>query len=123
MESPHRIGKLARMTQLARRDIGGTLLVDGETFGWRVEREPQWCTVDGYRGLTLLVERLADPRRSLLIEYPFPRAWKGFGTQGRKVQRPQIQPQDVAVRIAEAMAQGYDPDRRGKPFLFKVGQN
>jgi hypothetical protein len=107
------------MAQQAKRDLAGTLDVNGVSFSWRLDREPQWSTTDGYRGLSIIVDRIDRPGRSLCIVYPFPR-WKGFGTQGRKVQRPQVQPGDIADGIAEAIKQGYDPDRRGKPFLFQV---
>ena len=108
------------MTRLSRRSLGGTLAVDGGAYRWSVYREPQWCTADGWKGLAIVVEPESDPRQQLFIEYPFPSDWKGYGRLERRHQRPKVSATEIASHIQEAIAEGWNPARRGRPFVFAV---
>ena len=90
-----------------KRSLDGVVMVGGVDYRWSVHREPLWCTEDGYwKGLAIAVEPVEAPQRQLIIEYPFPPGWKGFGTMGRRHMRPQISRSDIATRISQAMEAG-----------------
>lgn len=41
---------------LHTRDLADTIEVDGLTYEWSVQREPQWRTADGWRGLVVFMQ-------------------------------------------------------------------
>lgn len=101
------------MAQIHKRSLEGTVKVDGADYAWRVHREPLWATVDGAKGVCIAVEPREDPQKILLLEYPFP-------PPSRHMQRPKVSPQDIAVQVARAIAAGWNPESRGKPFTYMV---
>lgn len=99
---------------------GGLVTVEGESFQWSVRRAPQWFNGQ-WVGLVITVEPAEDPRKVLVIEYPMPPDWRPTaGSLARRVARPPIASDDFAHQIARAMAAGWDPGSRGKPFVFDV---
>jgi hypothetical protein len=99
------------------RTLSGTVEVDGRAYAWRLEREPQWCTVDGWRGMLVAVVAEAGGREALL---QFPRARRpGQRARGYR-HRPQIHRSDLESAIRTARAAGWDPDSRGKPFQIEL---
>lgn len=97
---------------------GDSLVTVGESaFRWRVHREPQWCTTDGWKGLMISVEHGDLKGRSLLIELPFT-AQSRRSTPHR--QRPKVSEGELRAYIAQALAVGWVPGSRGKPFVFAV---
>ena len=56
---------------MATRKELNTIIVDGVEFLWCIERNPQWCTVDGWKGPVLHVQSASGGERYLNIELPF----------------------------------------------------
>ena len=102
----------------SQRITDGVVTVGEAEFRWNVHREPQWCTEHGWKGLVIAVEPAVEPQRRLIIKYPFPES-KAVGTF-RRMQLPKISVPDVVARIVEAIDAGWNPDSRGKPFVFDV---
>jgi hypothetical protein len=90
--------------------------VGGATYAWSVHREPQWCTIDGWKGLALEVAAQDASGRQLIIELPF-QAKSHRSTPHR--QRPNVARSEIERYIREALEAGWDPDSRGKPFVFE----
>jgi hypothetical protein len=86
---------------------------------WNVHREPQWCTADGWKGLSILVRLMEGKGRELLIEYPFKKDAKG---KTHLPQRPRINLASLEADIKAAMCAGWDPMSRGKTFAFQAQQ-
>lgn len=98
-----------------------SLIAVGElSFRWKIHREPQWCTSDGWKGLAISVERADVRGRQLLIELPFS-ANERRSTPQR--QRPNVSDAELRVHIAEAIDAGWKPESRGKPFLLEVAND
>jgi hypothetical protein len=89
--------------------------VDGVSYEWQLQREPQWSDDDGWKGMAVaLVEK--DKPRGAVLEFPPPkRLLKGL-------QRGRLQINDalVARGVRAALAAGWEPDSRGKPMVFTV---
>ena len=100
-----------------RRSLEGTVSVDGTTFSWRLHREPQWCTADGWRGVAIAVELAKTPGRELILEFPF-EVNSHRSTPHR--QRPRLQEKTIEAHIRSAIAQGWHPESRGKPFILET---
>jgi hypothetical protein len=103
---------------LHTRDLAGTIEVDGLHYEWAVQREPQWCTVDGWRGMTVMI-RLRDSQREAILEFPTPPARQ----LRARAPRPQVNRRIVENGVRAALAAGWDPASRGKPVLFEVDAN
>ena len=97
------------------RSNAGTVIVDGTTYDWSLEREPQHSDAEGWKGMTLsLFER--DTQREALLEFPAPkRLLKGL-PRGRL----QIDDPTVSRGIRAALLAGWEPASRGKPMVFTV---
>ena len=105
---------------LHARDLAGSVDVDGRHYEWAVQREPQWCTVDGWRGMTVML-RLRDAQREAILEFPMPPARRS--KLQPQLRRPQINRRIVENGVRAALALGWDPDSRGKPLVFEVDAN
>lgn len=103
---------------LHTRDLTDSVEVDGLTYEWSVQREPQWCTADGWRGLVLSI-RLEDGQREALLEFPMPKG--GNGSPHRR--RPKIDKAIVANGVRAAIAAGWEPTSRGKAETYMVDAN
>jgi hypothetical protein len=110
------------MSGKKKRDIGGTLALDGMNFVWAVKSEPQWNTTAGDIGLRLSVVMQDDTLnrhgkakvwRELVLQYPFVRHQK---TASRFPDKPRVDPIHLAADIRLAMAAGWEPKSRGRPF-------
>jgi len=98
---------------LHKRDLGGTIIVDGQEFDWELRREPQWCTADGWQGMLIGVCP-KDGRRDALLQFPMP---EGAAQRARGYRyRPQVQRSELEAAIKKALALGWEPDTRGKSF-------
>ena len=106
----------------AKRSIEATVTIDGRPLVWRLHREQQGCAAEGWRGMAIHV-RVADRvRRELHMEYPPVLTQKiGYGRIGYSP-RPNIVGAEVEAQIREAIAEGWDPDSRGKPYVFQVAE-
>ena len=103
--------KMVKMKEL------NTVTVDGVEFLWRIERNPQWCTVDGWKGAVLHVESAINKGRCLKIEFPFELRDHKSAPQR---QRPKISASTLSECIQNAISAGWDPSSRGKAFRYPV---
>jgi hypothetical protein len=103
---------------LHTRDLADSIEVDGLTYEWAVQREPQWCTADGWRGLVLSIRQRGEQREALL-EFPMPKS--GNGSPHRR--RPKIGKAIVSNGVRAALAAGWEPTSRGKPETYMVDAN
>ncbi|MBW3635941.1 MAG: hypothetical protein KY445_05665 [Armatimonadetes bacterium] len=112
-------GLSVRQTQgMKRADSSDqTVRVANQEFRWRVHRQPQWCTADGWKGLALHVELAREPQRTLIIEFPF-KVINHRNEPGK--QRPKVTRKDVIVAISAALEAGWNPESRGKKFVFEM---
>jgi len=102
---------------MTRQEGLSTIIVNGNEYLWRVERNPQWCSADGWRGMLLHVEPGSSDGRALNIELPFER--KDHRSTPHR-QRPKITLSMVSMYIREALEAGWDPTSRGKVFQYTV---
>jgi hypothetical protein len=100
-----------------KRTIEGTAAADGLKLVWELLSEPQYSNSgDGRIGLRIGV-RVADAAtRELIIEYPYPT--DSGGLPKPVPQRPPVSQPMVERSINEALAAGWDPSSRGKPFIL-----
>lgn len=101
---------------LHKRDLAGLVEVDGVKYEWRLQREPQWCTVDGWRGMTVSL-RQVDAQREAVLEFPMPARLMNGSPQR---QRPRINDEIAANGVRAAVSAGWEPSSRGKPVVFIV---
>lgn len=93
-----------------KRTVDGTVEIDGFTLHWELISEPQWTT-DGPKGLCVSVRRADGAYREMVIEYPYDRS--AFVPQ-----RPKLNAAIVETDIREAINDGWNPESRGRPFVF-----
>ena len=101
-------------SKLAKRQLTGRVTVDGDDYDWEVYREPRWSSQEGLMGLTLSVT-MVDHAHELLLEFPNNLTKKHIGFYD---QRPKIVVANIVEGIKAAIAVGYRPSSRGKPFSF-----
>jgi hypothetical protein len=104
---------------LHKRTLTGVVEVDGVKYEWQLQREPQWCGVDGYRGMTVLL-RLIDTPREAVLEFPNQRL--SINRLSNR-HRPQINNAIAANGVRAALSAGWDPASRGKPIVYIVDAN
>jgi hypothetical protein len=105
----------------AKRSIESTVTIDGVGLVWRLHREQQLSTDDGCKGMGIHVRVAEGVRRELHLEYPLVKTQKNGYTRIDPV-RLGISAARVEAHIREAIAAGWDPDSRGKPFVYEVGE-
>lgn len=104
---------------LHTRSLAGVVEVDGLKYEWELQREPQWCTADGWRGMTVSL-REVDMQREAVLEFPMP-VGPGNGSPQRR--RPRITDAIAANGVRAALLAGWEPASRGKPMAFMVDAN
>jgi hypothetical protein len=106
---------------LHKRNLSGIVEVGGLHYSWNVQREPQWCDADSWRGMSILLQSEVEGREAVL-EFPMP--WSS-GRSGRQPQRkrPQINDCIIANGIRSAIAGGWESASKGKPFMVNVDAN
>lgn len=97
----------------------GSLILPRLRVRWELLSEPQWTSEHGYRGVRIAVRNEDENRRELILEYPFPKKRTGVGLP-QLPQRPQVNVKQIEVDVRRAMAEGWDPESRGKAFVFHV---
>ena len=100
------------MTKRKKRELGGRLDVEGYPLRWSLKSEQIWSPDGDHVGLRLSVEREDEKHRELVLEYP-------FRDRGR-IERPDIDPHRLEGDIRRAMAAGWKPTSRGRPFVFQL---
>lgn len=100
----------------AKRTLQGQVVVDGEEYAWRLQREPQWCTADGWRGMVIAVNHM-DGQREVLLEWPMPKSGSHSVPYRR---RPKVDLPVLKAAIRTAIDAGWEPLSRGKPVAVIV---
>ena len=94
------------------------MTVEGVALVWELLSEPQWSNSgDGYIGMRIGVRVANATTRELVIEYPFPTDRRGFPKS--VPQRPEVSQPMVERSVEQALAAGWDPQSRGKAFVFR----
>lgn len=100
-----------------KRALEVEIVVDGQTYVWRVQRQPQWSSdVAGWRGMAIAVRHQEGLREAVLEFPPAPAPRKGTPL----IQPGQIPAHIVAKAIASAIAAGWEPLSRGKTVAILV---
>jgi hypothetical protein len=97
-----------------------TIEIDGIEFYWNISHEATWVTSGGVRllGMTILVQSKEPSKRNLVLQFdPEMRRRKSKAQD----QRLKISDRGLIECIRQAMAAGWDPESRGKPFTFQAG--
>jgi hypothetical protein len=105
----------------AKRSIQVELKIDGFSLIWRLHREQQLSTEDGWKGVAIHVSNSEGVHKELHLEYPVVGTEKSGATRMEPVRRT-ILTAKVEAHIREAMAAGWNPDSRGKPFIYFVDE-
>jgi hypothetical protein len=104
-----------------KRTIEAQIEVDGFKLRWKLRSEPQRSSEHGDEGLSIAVERADGSFRELILEYPIPNTKRpGTWQPISWPLRPKVSPKIVAADIRRAIVSGWDPNSRGKPFVFQV---
>lgn len=97
------------------RNNAGTVVVDGLSYHWRLQREPGLSDDEGWRGMTISLLQ-QDARREALVEFPPPkRLLKGL-PRGRL----QLDDATISRCVRAALSAGWEPESRGRPVVFMV---
>ena len=104
----------------AKRIIQGELNIDEFSLVWRLDHE-QISTSDGWKGLSIHVHATGKTRRELHLEYPAV-GYQRNGWMRIEPARPTIVASKVEAHIRRAMAEGWDPESRGRPFVYDVDE-
>lgn len=103
----------------SKRQIEHAVTVRGIPLIWRLHREQQWCGEDGWRGVAIHVSVAHGIRRELHLEYRALKTQKvGYTRTDRVVVN--VRPGKVEEHILQAMEAGWDPESRGKAFVYEV---
>ncbi|MGA2674581.1 MAG: hypothetical protein ABSE99_15280 [Terracidiphilus sp.] len=97
------------------------MTIDSFSLIWNLHREQQWFTADGWKGVAIHVKVAEGVRRELFLEFP-PVGMEKNGNTREAPARVPISAAMVEAGIREAMAAGWDPDSRGKPYFYQVGE-
>lgn len=100
------------MTQRRKRELTGTFEVEGFPLRWTLKSEQIWSGDGNHVGLRLSVERTDETRRELILEYPFREL------PGGRTARPDVDTYRLADDVRAAIAEGWKPKSRGRPFTL-----
>jgi hypothetical protein len=96
--------------------------LEGVALTWELLSEPQWSNSgDGRIGMRIGVRAAEAARRELVIEYPYPTDRRGLAKP--VPQRPEVSQPMVERSVEQALAAGWDPQSRGKAFVFHAGKS
>ena len=91
--------------------------VGGETYVWRLQRQPRWSSDPADRHGMAIGVRHKEGQREAVLEFP-------LGPQPRfgapQLQSSKIAPELVAKAIASAIAAGWEPLSRGRTVVIVV---
>ncbi len=100
----------------------GVIRVSGTDFRWSVFRQPTWTRDRApgpvLLGLAILVEPPESSHRNLLLEFDIDRSRHGDMPQHQRFRLPDSR---LITAIQGALQAGYDPDSRGKRFVYEAG--
>ena len=93
-------------------------IVYGCEYKWCIHHQPKWCTVDGWKGLAVCVELAEHPQRVLILEFPYERGSRRYNP---RLQHVTPTAEQLQQGISAALAAGWNPESRGKPYVHIVG--
>jgi len=99
---------------MATRQLLGELVVDGTKYSWRLEREPRAVSHLGIVGAVVEIIA-AQGQRSLFLELENQYDSKN-GTPYHR--RPKISEAELTEGVRAALAEGWKPFSRGRPFKY-----
>jgi hypothetical protein len=105
-----------------KRAIQSSVTIEGVPLVWRLHREQNWTDDAKAVGLAIHVQVVGRVRRELYLEYPAVRKQHNGHAAPVLTIRPPIVAAKVAAHIQEAMAAGWDPESRGKPFVYEAAE-
>lgn len=109
------------MSKRRNRSIEANLTIDDLELHWSLRSEPRWTPEGGYQGLTFSVRVTGEPRRELVLEFPWP------GEKPTRyvsvIERPDVSPASVETGIRLALDDGWKPLSRGRAYHFAVPQD
>ena len=103
-----------------KRSIQSSVTIDGFPMMWELHREQNWSADQNPTGMAIHVRVVGPVRRELYLEYPAVRKQSDGEDGPVQTLRLPISEPKVADHIREAMAAGWDPESRGKPFVYEV---
>jgi hypothetical protein len=109
------------MPPRAKRSIEAAVTIDGVSLIWRLHREQQWFTADGWKGVAIHVRVADKARRELILEYPADET-EMSDSKRMAPARQRILATKVEAHIREAMEAGWDTGSRGQPITFQVAE-
>ena len=92
--------------------------VQGHKLAWRVRHWPMWTGEEGLKGMSIEVVPIKPEGRGLFLEFPPPSVRTHRMEPGRS--RPKMSARGVSTIVEAAIAAGWSPASRGKPFVFQV---
>jgi hypothetical protein len=105
----------------AKRSIQSVVNIDGIDLVWNLHREQHLSTEDGWRGIAIHVKVAQGVRRELHLEYPSIMTEK-MSVLKTDAARPTISAAKVKAHIQQAIAAGWDPESRGKPYVYELDE-
>ena len=109
-------------TRNTKRSIQSAVTIDGLPMKWELHREQNWSADHNPTGMAIHVWVVGPARRELFLEYPAVRK-QADGEDGPvQTLRLPISAPKVAEHIREAMAEGWDPESRGKPYVCEMSE-
>jgi hypothetical protein len=100
-----------------KQSVEFEIQVGGETYVWRLQRQPQWSSdMAGWRGMAIAV-RHKEGQREAVLEFP-PGPQPRYGAPQLKAS--QVAPELVAKAIGSAVVAGWEPLSRGKTVAIVV---
>jgi hypothetical protein len=91
--------------------------VDGESYLWRLHRQPGWSSDAAARHGMAIAARHKEGQREVVMEFP-PGPQPAYGAP--QLKPAQIAPELVATAIASAIVAGWEPLSRGKTMAIVV---
>jgi hypothetical protein len=96
----------------------GIVNVQGLDFRWTAARKQGWASATGAYGHAVSVKKIEAPGRELILEFDVDRRFhRGMG----KHLRLRIPDRRLVECLLDAIEAGWDPESRGKAFVFKAG--
>jgi hypothetical protein len=104
-----------------KRSIQAAVTIGGTPLIWNLHREQQGGGAEDVVGLAIHVKVAEGVRRELHLEYLAIDPQKP-GKMWSAPPRPTIVAARVVEHIREAMEAGWDPESRGKPFIYYLDE-
>jgi len=96
----------------------GIVSVQGSDFRWAALRKQGWASDSGAYGHAVSVTKVASGNRELILEFECdPRFHRGMA----KHLKLRIPDRRLIECILKAIEAGWNPESRGKAFVFKTG--